>query len=337
MLRRLRLFLLLAVLAGLPVTASADPVDAPARRSAVDREVDFVAWRANDSGSRDAGARIWDCAMCPELIVVPAGAFTIGSPAFEPGRGSDEGPQRRIVVGRAFAVGRFEVTRGEYEAFLAATGYPIAGNCITDRVNRGTWVPDPGTTLRDPGYPQTGTHPVACVSWNDARAYVAWLNRLTSGGYRLLTEAEWEYLARAGSTTAYPWGADVNLGCEHMNGSDATLRAVYPSPAVLPAGQTATCSDGALNTAPVGAYLPNAFGLHDMLGNVSEWVEDCATENYETMPEDGGAARGDCARRMVRGGSWGTYARQLRSAERLRYAPDDRDDSIGIRVARTLP
>ena len=194
----------------------------------------------------------------------------------------------------------------------------------------------PTPTFAIPASPRPSTHPVACVSWNDAQAYVAWLNRQTSGGYRLLSEVEWEYLARAGSTTAYPWGADADSGCAHMNGSDTTLRANYPEPEILPLDQGAACTDGALNTAPVGSYRANAFGLHDMIGNVSEWVEDCATDSYASVPADGGPAPGDCARRMVRGGSWGTYARQLRSAERLRYAPDDRDDSIGIRVARTI-
>ena len=314
-----------------------DPVNAPARLEPQSREAAFQSWRTNPAtGPLAPGERLWECAMCPEMIVAPPGSVTLGSPEDEPGRGADEGPQRRIRIDRDIAVSRFEVTRAEYEAFIAATEYPVRGNCITDRVQRGNWVPNADTSFRDPGYAQTGTHPVACVSWNDAQAYVAWLNRQTSGGYRLLSEVEWEYLARAGSTTAYPWGADVDSGCAHMNGSDTTLRANYPEPAILPPGQNAACTDRALNTAPVGSYRANAFGLHDMIGNVSEWVEDCATDSYSSVPADGGPAQGDCARHMVRGGSWGTYARQLRSAERFRYAPGDRDDSIGIRVAKTI-
>ena len=312
-------------------------MDIPAHLNEATREVAFEAWRTSPSGrAAEVGGRLWECAMCPEMIVAPAGSVTLGSPEDEPGRAADEGPQRRIRIDRSLAVSRFEVTRGEYEAFVAATGYPVRGNCITDRVQQGNWVPNADTNLRDPGYAQTDTHPVACVSWNDAQAYVAWLNRQTSGGYRLLSEVEWEYLARAGSTTAYPWGADADDGCAHMNGSDTSLRAKYPQPEILPPGQSAACTDGALNTAPVGSYRANAFGLLDMIGNVSEWVEDCATDSYASVPADGSPAQGDCARHMVRGGSWGTYARQLRSAERFRYAPGDRDDSIGIRVAKTL-
>lgn len=312
--------------------------DSPARLDRTSREAAFATWRASvAAGTPEVGARLWECAMCPEMIVAPSGSFTIGSPANEVGRGNDEGPQRRIEIGRVIAVSRFEVTRAEYENFLTATAHPVGGNCITDRVQRGNWVPNADTNLRDPGFAQADDHPVVCVSWNDASAYVAWLNRQTPGGYRLLSEAEWEYLDRAGSTTAYPWGSSADQGCTQMNGSDTTLRAKYPELDVLPSAQASTCSDGALNTAPVGAYRANAFGIHDMTGNVSEWTQDCATPSYDGMAADGTPARGDCARRMVRGGSWGTYSAQLRSAERLRYAPNDRDDSIGIRVARTIP
>jgi len=274
--------------------------------------------------------------MCPEMVVAPAGDFVLGSPGEEPGRARDEGPQRRVRIDYRIAVSRFEVTRAEYLAFVAATGHPIGGNCITDRVQRGNWVADAATDLLDPGYRQGDDHPVVCVNLHDAETYIAWLNRQTAGGYRLLTEAEWEYVARAGSTTAYPWGPDVDAGCPFMNGTDRTFRARYPEPAILPAGESAQCDDSALRTAPVGSYLPNGFGLYDMIGNVATWTADCSTADYSGMGSNGVPAAGECARRMVRGGSFGTYARQLRSAERIRYAPEVRDDSIGIRVAKTI-
>lgn len=282
------------------------------------------------------GAEFRDCADCPAMIVVPTGRFTMGSPPDEAGRRHDEGPQREIRIARPFAIGRFEVSRREYEAFLRNTGHPVGGNCVTDRQKPGNWAPDPDTNVYDPGFPQSADHPAACVSWNDAKAYVSWLNGITAGGYRLLTEAEWEYAARAGSVTAYPWGNSIAEGCSRMNGFD---REIERQKGDLYKGEPvsfADCSDGYVNTAPVGSYQANAFGLYDMIGNLGEWVEDCSTLSYETISSDGTVGGGDCSKRMVRGGSWGTQPRQLRSAERIRYDPAAVDDSIGIRVAKTL-
>ena len=296
---------------------AANPVSAPAKDAAV-------------------GSTFRDCAECPEMIVAPAGRFTLGSPASEAGRGADEGPQTVIEISSPLAVSRHEITRGQYEAFVRVTKRGVSGNCITDRRKSGDWKPDPQTNYRDPGYAQTRGHPVACVTWNDAKAYAAWLSSMTGKTYRLLSEAEWEYLARAGSTTAYPWGDSVADGCAFMNGTDATFRKKYSH---LPyvKSELEACSDGALNTAPVGSYRPNAFGIYDMIGNVGEWVEDCTHPSYEGLDRNAAPRGGDCPKRVVRGGSWGTIARQLRVAERLNYAPTDADDSIGIRVARELP
>jgi sulfatase modifying factor 1 len=280
---------------------------------------------------RPSRAAFRDCADCPEMVVIPAGVFAMGSPDDEPGRGADEGPRHTVRLERPFALGRFEVTRLEYEAFLAATHRPVGGDCITDRRQPGDWKPDAETTLRDPGFQQAPTHPVVCVSWSDAKAYADWLAQKTGKPYRLAREAEWEYAARAGSSTAYPWGDDAAQGCPYMNGTDATARKKY---AALPyAGDFGACDDHQLNTAPVGSFRASAFGLFDMIGNVGEWVEDCSTPSYAARAPE---APGACARRVVRGGSWGTIARQLRSAERVNQPPTDRDDSIGIRVARDL-
>jgi len=274
------------------------------------------------------GTAFRDCPMCPEMIVAPAGDFIMGSPSDEPGRANDEGPQHRVSIPRPIAVGRFEVTRGQYEAFVRATGRTIGTGCRTDRPVQGTWAPDPTASLRDPAFAQTDDHPVVCVSWNDAQAYVAWLNTLVpDAGYRLLTEAEWEYLARAGTTSAYPWGPNVDDGCAYMNGVDRTVLSKYPD------WEAAACSDGALNTAPVGSYRPNAFGVHDMIGNVAEWVQDCSSGPYDAPPADSTAP---CERRTIRGGAWGSVGKWLRVADRFRYTPDDLDDSVGIRVARNV-
>ena len=302
-----------------------ETMDARARR--------YESWA---STNRDPSARLsrvvlWECATCPEMVIVPSGDFTIGSPTDEPGRGTDEGPQRRMSIERPFAVSRFEITRGEYKVFLRETGHAVRGNCVTDRAKPGTWAPEPNTTLFDPGFEQADDHPVVCVSWDDAKAYVAWLNRRTSGGYRLLTGSEWEFAARAGSTATYPWGPNVSDGCPHANTADSTIGRKYPTWTV------AACDDGALHTSPVGAYHPNALGLYDMIGNAQEWVEDCATDSYDSLPPAGHAdLTGDCARRVVRSSSWGTQPKDNRVANRVRYPRGQVDDSVGIRVAKTL-
>lgn len=256
----------------------------------------------------------------------------MGTPPDEPGRGKDEGPQRRVTIPTAIAVGRYEVTRGEYETFLRATGHPVSGNCVTDRRHQGDWQPDAGTNLRDPGFTQTDKHPVVCVSWADAQAYIAWLNAQSSGGYRLPTEAEWEYVARAGSTTAYPWGSDASAGCADANIFDAAAVTKYTTAAAA----AAACNDGAINTMPVGSYRPNAFGLYDMIGNVEEWVQDCVTDSYSALEADGTSSGGDCTRHIVRSGSWGAVPNDARSGNRIRYATLFVDDSIGFRIVKTM-
>lgn len=293
---------------------------------------------APPAAAKDAGqpSNFQDCSDCPEMVVVPAGSFTIGSPVHEANRSEDEGPQRKIIIAHPFAIGRFEVTRGQYEAFLRDAGHPVSGMCVTDRRQPGNWAADAETNFHDPGFAQGTDHPAACVSWNDAKAYVAWLNARTGGGYRLPSEVEWEYAARAGSTTAYPWGNGIQHGCAHMNGYDEEAVAkkgdLYKGEAI----SFAACSDGYVNTSPVGSYKPNAFGIYDMIGNLGEWIEGCATKSYAALRADGTYDDGDCNKRMVRGGSWGTQPRQLRTAERIRYKPTDVDDSIGFRVAKDL-
>lgn len=302
--------------------------EARAAPSAANRQGATTPWSLR---TRGVGTMIWECVDCPQMIVVPAGAFEIGSPLEEPGRGVDEGPLTVVKIPQPFAVARFEITRGEYEAFLRATGRPVLGGCVTDRAKPGEWAPHPEMSLRDPGFPQGDDHPVVCVTFDDAQAYVAWINGRTSGGYRLLSEAEWEYVARAGTRSAYPWGSDAGGGCADANGADQTIGDVFPD------WKVAGCRDGAMRTAPVGRYRPNPFGLHDLIGNVGEWVADCATQSYEALPRDGSAnLTGDCARRVVRSGSWGSQVKDYRVANRIRYPVGQVDDSIGIRLAKSL-
>ena len=276
------------------------------------------------------------------MVTIPAGVATLGTDESDELSNRDETPLRTVEISQPFAVSKFEITRGQYEAFVRATNHRVEGNCLTDRSSRGKWVYDANTTFRDPGFMQGDDHPVACVDYDDAKAYVAWLNGRTHGGYRLLSEVEWEYVARAGAdpTSRYPWGSDAAAGCPFTNGFDQTTLAAYTDQDTSgyklfdPLG----CRDGWLNTSPVGTLAPNKFGVHDMIGNVSEWLEECYSASRDISAGTGPAGTGQvCARRITKGGSWGTLAHNLRIAERLPYAATHRDDSIGIRVARTLP
>jgi formylglycine-generating enzyme required for sulfatase activity len=276
------------------------------------------------------------------MVVMPAGTALLGAAPADPFRNPDELPARTFVIREPFAVSRYEITRDQYEAFVRATGRPVYGDCLSDRSKRGNWVIDANTTFRDPGFQQRGDHPVACVSWDEAQAYVAWLNSQTDGGYRLLTEVEWEYVARAGASQnlVYPWGNDAAEGCPFANGFDQTMMATYVGmdTSGYKVFDPLDCPDGWLNTAPVGSLVPNRFGVYDMIGNMAEWVEDCHSASHEALPESGVPLKSEraCERRVTKGGSWGTLAHNLRTAERVPYAATHRDDSIGIRVAKTL-
>ena len=251
-----------------------------------------------------------DCAGCPEMVVIPAGSFVMGSPESEEGREDDEGPQHEVTIPRAFAVGAHEVTVGEYAAFAVDTGYEGETGCWTWTGSE--WQESQEISWRNPGYSQTGWHPVACVSWEDARAYVRWLSRKTGEEYRLLSEAEWEYAARAGSRTRYSFG-------DRITPNDANY------------------GWNIRKTQPVGSYEANGFGLYDMHGNVREWVQDCQNGSYRGAPSNGDAwERGECGRRVLRGGSWINLPRYLRSANRGWSVTGSRYDGNGFRVARTL-
>ena len=301
---------------------------------------------------RAAGTVFRDCRACPEMVVLPAGSFTMGSSAEEKswaashgsslGSVADEAPQHQVSL-PTFALGKYDVTRGEYAAFARETGYPAGDGCGRGRAIF-KWEKDPKLTWENPGNAQTDRDPVVCVSWQDARAYIAWLNRKAhrgaasaNGPYRLPSEAEWEYAARAGTTTRFYWGDDdaaapvqawfnANSGCEKVEGL--------------------FCDHG--QTHPVAAKPPNAFGLYDMAGNVWQWTEDCYDNSYAGIPADGRAneapssdpkakdGQGNCLR-VDRGGAWMFPAWLLRPATRERNPADFRSDIMGFRVARTLP
>lgn len=276
-----------------------------------------------------------DCPDCPELVSIPAGRFAMG---IAPGEEEREAladefrhrsePQHAVDV-KGFSAGRFEVTRGQYRTFAQATARTSAG-CFVWKTE---FEMDPAKDWRNPGYAQTDAHPAACVSWDDASEYTRWLSQKTGKRYRLLTEAEWEYAARAGTTTARSWGDRAELSCAHANGADLAAAAQVPGATAWP---TVNCDDGQAYTAPAGSYRANAFGLHDMLGNVEEWTQDCWNANYSGAPRDGGAwMTGDCSMRVVRGGSWSHGPAALRTAYRVGSPTIIRVYSRGFRVARS--
>lgn len=266
------------------------------------------------------------CADCPEMVVVPPGTLRMGS---SEGQG-DERPVHNVRVG-IFAMGRYEVTRGEYSSFVTATDHASAGCDVLDgrgeNLNR-----DSRASWRNPGFAQADDHPVACVGWEDAVAYARWLSARTGERYRLPSEAEWEYAARAETVSGRYWDGGSMGQCGNANGGDRTLlqrRRSWTPP-------VANCTDGVVNTAQVGAYAPNAFRLHDMMGNVWEWVADCWHDDYQGAPADGSAwGGGDCGRRVLRGGAWDTTPRGLRSANRY-TSGKGANNTAGFRVVREL-
>lgn len=284
-------------------------------------------------GGVPPGSSLQDCAQCPELVLIPPGEFRMGAEGGEEGR--PEGPVRVVRIGKAFALGRYEVTQAQFAAFVTATGREMGGNC---QVWEGEWRTPQGADWTNPGYGRTpfADEPVACVTWEDAEAYVQWLSRRTGQRYRLPSEAEWEYAARAGGTADYYW---VDMGAA-ADGDACRYANVYDSSGAAANGFAWApfgCDDGFGRVAPVGSFLANAFGLHDMIGNVWEWVADCYQAPYPPLPVDGSAvqsAAGSCARRSVRGGSWITRPDRQRASFRGRDPVDARFSFFGFRVAR---
>ncbi len=232
---------------------------------------------------------------CPQMIVVPAGSFTMGSPGTENGHDPRESPQHKVTIAQPFAVSKLPITFDDWDACVSVGGCPHN----SDSFGRGTM-------------------PAINVTWEEAERYAAWLSLMTGAPYRLLSEAEMEYAARAGTTTAYPWGDEIGKGNANCKSCGSEW-------------------DGR-QTSPVGSFKPNAFGLFDMQGNVFQWVEDCSQDSHDGAPGDGSArTSANCKRHVVRGGSWYDIPDYLRSANRSRVDPSDsRDDDLGFRIARTL-
>ncbi|MGQ0430586.1 MAG: formylglycine-generating enzyme family protein [Gammaproteobacteria bacterium] len=286
---------------------------------------------------RPAGTVFRSCDACPEMVVVPLGQFVMGTPGARAAAGAAGAERNAVVVRipRAFAIGRFEVTRAQYARFISDSGHEPRPGCRTWDPALVRFSDDPRRSWRDPATPAVpqDDHPVTCVSFSDGQAYVQWLARETGARYRLPSEAEWEYAARAGSTALRHWGDDPAEACQHANVYDLTADAQYRL-----GWPAAGCRDGFADLAPAGQFRANAFGLHDLIGNVREWVQDCATGSYAGRPADARAWEwlGGCRERVLRGGSWLSPPDAARSAQRLGAAAAERADDTGFRVALDL-
>ncbi len=283
--------------------------------------VSDVQWTANCDaphvGELTPGDRFRDCVAAPEMVVLPAGSFVMGSPASEAHRLPHEGPRRTIEIAAPFAVGVYEVTFEQWEACRRT------GGCDPQLPN-------------DLGLGR-GSYPVMNVNWSQARDYVRWLSDLTGERYRLPSEAEWEYAARAGGAFSLP--ESETAYCEHLNGLDRTAMKLLPDVAYA-VDSNLPCSDGHLSSAVVGSFPPNAFGLYDTLGNVSEWTQDCYHASYLGGPTDGTSRETgeteECRFRVSRGGSWAYSFDGIRPASRIPRSAGSSYSSLGFRVARDL-
>lgn len=318
-----------------------------------------------------AGSTFRDCLDCPEMIVVAPGEYRMGY-GRKGGHGgaapAPESPRHSVKIGYAFAVGRFEVTRRQFAEFLSASGHTVSpNNCYWLNLKNFRWTSDDDSlNWKTPGFTQGDDHPAVCVTWHDAKAYAGWLSRRTGKSYRLLSEAEWEYVARAGADGQIPWSEGEIDTCRHANVWDETIRKNFTlRPPSLSYGivasksgprirdsvmnplerwrqegwqfETHSCNDGQIYTASVGSYAANPFGLHDMIGNVWEWVEDCYNASYEDAPADGSAwDSGNCDMRPYRGGSWSTVPNDARVVRRMHRPAASRSGDLGFRVARSL-
>jgi formylglycine-generating enzyme required for sulfatase activity len=253
-----------------------------------------------------------DCKDCPEMVVLPAGTFTMGTPDDEVGREPDEGPMHAVTFAKPFAMSRFHVTAGEWDSYLRQSGVKIAN---------GDERPGRECIASKPRYAQGPRQPAVCMSVDDAEKYVAWLSKKTGQKYHLVSEAQREYAARAGSSGPFPFPFDE--GTQYSIAKHAN---------------TYGPTDGYSYTSPAGSYPPNAFGMYDMHGNVYEFVADCEHKNYVGAPADGSAwiADGDCKARQIRGNDWGEAPVFSRSGNRNTIWVETRGDWLGFRVVRDL-
>lgn len=286
-------------------------------------------------------ARVFrDCQTCPELVRVEPGKFMMGSTEEEgaasrirPDRAAWERPRHAVTIATPFAIGRFEITVGQFAEFARdskAWGADVTP-CFV--LSGGAWKPDPAASWRAPGHDVTPDHPATCLSADDFAAYLDWLSAKTGHRYRFPTEAEWEFVALGGMDAVTVWTPQMPEACRRMNAGDARFSKVRG-----PTWPTFSCDDGFAATAPVARFPANRLGVHDMLGNVAEFVADCFTPSHANAPVDG-SARADsagCAVRIVKGASWAAEPGSLRPAVRQGVPRNLRGDGHGLRVVRDL-
>lgn len=293
----------------------------------IDRKDDEVVPGPGTAEEPAAGEVFRDCETCPQMKLLPAGDFTMGTPLSDATYQPPEGPAHAVSVDYPLAIGVHEVTVSEYQAFVADTAHEVTGCDAYD----GAWQYRNDLNWDNTGFEQGASHPVTCVSWDDALAYVDWLSAKTGEPYRLPSAAEWEYAARAGADQSRPWGENLDAACASANVADRTAAERFPGWTVH------SCSDGNVFTASVGSFEPNAFGLYDTLGNVFEWVLDCWQDDYADAPGDGSARLdGVCSFHELRGGSWYSMPQYVRVAFRNRFEANYRGNSFGFRVAKEV-
>jgi formylglycine-generating enzyme required for sulfatase activity/class 3 adenylate cyclase len=285
-----------------------------------------------------AGRTFRDCPNCPEMIVVPAGRYQMGTDGVDIARfailqamAEHEQPQHEVTIAKPFALARYDITRAEYAAFAKATNFRPRAGCLLGTSTG--WQMRAEGSWEDPGFQQTDRDPVVCMNSIEIDAYLGWLRQTTGKAYRLPSEAEWEYAARAGTATSFYWGDGPNQICAFENVGDETAKEKGVTAMAIP------CRDGFAETAPVGSFKPNPWGLYDMLGNVFVQVEDCWNDTYAGAPTDGSAWMfGDCSRHVMRKASFGNVrAVTVRAANRFAKGAVVKNDRSGFRVALSLP
>jgi formylglycine-generating enzyme required for sulfatase activity len=271
------------------------------------------------------------------MMVIPAGHFMMGSTPAEATRdkvapefAALQYPQHAVSV-PSFLLAKHDVTRGEFAAFVTATAYVAAGCNVW---NGFTWTMVATASWKSPGFDQTDRDPVVCVSLADVDAYARWYSQKMGRTFRLPSEAEWEYAARAGRSTSRYWGDDSAQQCTYANGSSLTYGKKFPQEPDI----NRACADGYVYTSPVGSFQPNAWGLYDMLGDAWQWTSDCAHKGYDGAPADGSAwMTGKCTSHFYRGGSWYDGPWLLRAATRNGGKTGDRYNGVGFRLAASVP
>lgn len=280
-----------------------------------------------------------DCDMCSEMVVLPAGQYMMGATDAD-FKGNeqyrfmlDTETPRHLVHVKSFAIAKFDVTRAQFAQFVRETGFKDKGcEIFGDVLGTPRWYKSSLADWQNPGFKQTGQDPVVCVSWNDAQKYIAWLNvklgNKSTGHYRLPTEAEWEYAARAGAQTPNYWGGVGSANqCKFANARDLSAKDLDPG------APHVNCFDGYIETSPVGSFQPNAWGLYDMLGNVQQWVMDCMQYDYSAASAAIMLNTENCTKKDIRGAGWATIPIGVRSACRNASKPNARNTDFSFRLA----